>query len=104
MLLQLLLPASSMSMRACLQEALEADAEREMGGLGRSISSMSFGSGEREQMAHQLSSNAGSSPHLLNTGAALPLTGLRAAMHSIRALAEGFLSFSSAAMPGSHPQ
>ena len=43
-----------------------------MGGLGRSISSMSFGSGEREQMAHQLSGNAGSSPHLMNTGAALP--------------------------------
>ena len=55
-----------------MQEALEAEAERDMGGLGRSISSMSFGSGEREQMAHQLSGNAGSSPHLMNTGAALP--------------------------------
>ena len=56
-----------------LQEALEAEAERDMGGLGRSISSMSFGSGEREQMAHQLSGHAGSSP-------------LRATLHSVLGL------------------
>ena len=69
-----------------MQEALEAEAERDMGGLGRSISSMSFGSGEREQMAHQLSSNVGSSPHLGNTGAALPSPPLWALMPIIKGL------------------
>ena len=56
-----------------MQEALEAEAERDMAGLGRSISSMSFGSGEREQLAHQFSDNVGgalgSAPTLGKTGA-----------------------------------
>ena len=43
-----------------------------MSGLGRSISTMSFNSGERG-LAHQFSGNVasmgGSSPHLGNTGA-----------------------------------
>lgn len=54
------------------QEALEAEAERDMSGLGRSISTMSFNSGERG-LAHQFSGNVasmgGSSPHLGHTGA-----------------------------------
>lgn len=44
-----------------------------MAGLGRSISTMSFGSGEREQLAHQFSGNVGgalgSAPTLGKTGA-----------------------------------
>ncbi len=59
-----------------VQEALEAEAERDMAGLGRSISTMSFGSGEREQLAHQFSGNVGgalgSAPALAKTGALLP--------------------------------
>ena len=55
------------------QEALEAEAERDMSGLGRSISTMSFNSGEREHLSHQFSGNVasmgGSSPHLGRTGA-----------------------------------
>ena len=56
----------------CLQEALEAEAERDMQGMGRSVSSMSFGDGsERQQLAHQFSGNiapVGSAPALGNTG------------------------------------
>lgn len=65
------------------QEALEAEAEGEMGGgMGRSISTMSLGSGEREHLAHQLSGsgNPGSSPHFGHTGDYLPLPSRRA-MH-----------------------
>ena len=45
-------------------------------GLGRSISSMSFGSGEREQLAHQFSGHVsghslGSAPALAKTGTPL---------------------------------
>lgn len=47
-----------------------------MAGLGRSISSMSFGSGDREQLAHQFSGHVsgalGSAPALAKTGAPLP--------------------------------
>ena len=66
-------PCNEGLVQTSLQEALEAEAERDMSGLGRSISTMSFGSGEREQLAHQFSGNVGgalgSAPALAKTGA-----------------------------------
>ena len=71
-----------------VQEAIEADAERDMAGLGRSISSMSFGSGEREQLVHQLSGNVsgahGSAPALAKTGAPSPAGGCTHSLTRIR--------------------
>lgn len=62
-----------------------------MSGLGRSISTMSFGSGEREQLAHQFSGNVGgalgSAPALAKTGAPSRPCCLRAAGHVLTSLA-----------------
>ena len=56
-----------------------------MAGLGRSISTMSFGSGEREQLAHQFSGNVGgalgSAPALAKTGAPSPSDALNYQPH-----------------------
>ena len=68
-----------------MQEAFEAEAERDMAGIGRSISTMSFGSGEREQLAHQFSGNVlGSAPALAKTGAPLMLKAALTGLTGIR--------------------